>query len=77
MVRESYQAERSEDVTKPTPGIVLAVKKNGKVSPGGPQAIELAKYLSASDETETCLKLWVHTEYDSALSGSKKLFKPR
>jgi hypothetical protein len=72
MVRESYQAE-GQDVTKPTPGIVLAVKKNGKVSPGGPR--ERTNSIS-SDETETCLKLWVHTEYDSALSVPKNFLNP-
>ncbi len=72
MVRDSYDVE-GEDVSRPTPGIVLAVKKNGKITPGGPR--ERVNSIS-SNESETCLKMWVHTQYDSALSMPKNFLTP-
>lgn len=72
MVKDSYDVS-GEDITKPVPGIVLAVKKNGKVSPGGPRS----RINSISTVTsETCLKLWVHTEFDSALQVPENFVNP-
>ena len=72
MVKDSYDVE-GEDITKPVPGIVLAVKKNGKVSPGGPR--DRVNEISSAP-TETCLKMWVHTEFDSALQMPENFINP-
>lgn len=72
MVKDSYDVA-GEDITKPVPGIVLAVKKNGKISPGGPRS----RINSISSViSETCLKLWVHTEFDSALQVPENFVNP-
>jgi len=63
IVRKSYNAS-GEDASKPVPGLVLAVKKNGKITPSGPRD----RINSISEvESQTCLKMWVHTKFDSTL----------
>jgi len=55
------------------PGIVLAVEKGDKVTPDGPR--DRANVIS-STPVETCLKLWVHTKFDSGLSIPKNFLNP-
>jgi len=72
VVKKSYDVS-GEDLSKPVPGIVLAVSKNGKVTPNGPRD----RLNSISHvESETCLKMWVHTKIDGALSVPKNFLNP-
>jgi len=72
LVKKSYQVS-GEDATKPIPGIVLSVTKNGKVTPGGPR--DRINSIS-SVEVETCLKMWVHTAMDASLSVPENFINP-
>ena len=64
IVRKSMSPE-GQDVSKPVPGIVLKVVKNGKVSPGGPRS-RINKISSIPNTS--CVKIWVHAQFDDGLS---------
>tara|TARA_R110002124_G_scaffold148068_1_gene313530 strand:+ start:361 stop:939 length:579 start_codon:yes stop_codon:yes gene_type:complete len=72
VVKESYRAD-GESTTKPVMGIVLAVKKNGKVTPSGPRS---RLNIISEIETETCLKMWVHTNFDVGMAVPKNFLNP-
>jgi hypothetical protein len=72
MVREKF-TPKGQDISKPVPGVVLKVIKNGKLSPGGPRSrINQVSSLPQS----TCLKVWVHTTLDSGLSVPDNFMNP-
>ena len=72
VVKGSYRVE-GESTTKPVMGVVLAVKKNGKITPSGPRF----RLNSISEiATETCLKMWVHTNFDVSLAVPKNFLNP-
>jgi hypothetical protein len=72
VVHTSYES-MGMDINGAIPGIVLAVEKSGKVTPDG--ARDRANAVS-STPTETCLKMWVHTKFDSALAVPKNFLNP-
>jgi len=72
VVRKSYDVS-GEDITKPVPGIVLAVMKNAKITPSGPRD----RLNSISEvESQSCLKMWVHTNFDVSLSVPRNFITP-
>ena len=50
-----------------------AVKKNGKVTPSGPRS---RLNIISEIETETCLKMWVHTNFDVGMAVPKNFLNP-
>jgi len=72
LVKRSYDPT-GEQVTRPIPGIVLKVIKNGKLTPGGPR--DRVNMISETEST-SCLKMWVHTNFDAALSVPRNFLNP-
>jgi len=72
LVKRSYDLD-AQAVTRPVPGIVLKVLKNGKLTPGGPR--DRANMISETEST-SCLKMWVHTSFDAALSVPRNFLNP-
>jgi len=72
VVHTSYES-MGMNINGAVPGIVLAVEKGDKVTPDG--ARDRANIIS-STPVETCLKLWVHTKFDSALAVPKNFLNP-
>tara|TARA_R110000824_G_scaffold389801_1_gene586034 strand:+ start:62 stop:679 length:618 start_codon:yes stop_codon:yes gene_type:complete len=72
IVKKSYDPT-GIDVTRPVTGIVLKVKENGKLTPGGPR--DRVNMISET-ESPSCLKMWVHTSFDAALSVPRNFLNP-
>ena len=71
VIKDSYNPKGA--LSYEVPGIVLKIKKDGKVTPGGPR--DRVNVIS-SKPAETCLKMWVHTKFDNSLAVPKNFIEP-